>query len=551
MDYAARATAYAQRVVAGEVPACAYHRAACARHLADLERDDLTWDEAAAEDACHFIENLPHVKGRWASKRESLVLQDWQVFIVASIFGWYADGVRRFTEAYIEVPRKNGKSTLAAAVALYVFCKSDDLGAEVYSGATTERQAWEVFRPAREMVNRTPELREAFDITVAAKTMFIMSSGNRFEPLIGKPGDGASPALAVVDEYHEHDTDDLYDTMRTGMGARSEPLMLVITTAGDNLGGPCYAKRGDIVRILERQVADDSIFGVIFGIDDEDQWDTLEAARKANPNFGVSIAERFIEQQLAQARRSASKQNAYKTKHLDAWVGAKVGWANMLAWQRQKAEITPEQFSGHRAWLGVDLASKKDVAAISAIVEDAPGTFVCFSWFFAPEEADNEKWLEFEADPRSNFTRTPGSATDYAFIEERIRDLCKLLAVQEIGFDPWQAQYLMQRLLENGLPVVEFPHQVRTFSDPMKEVEAMVLDRKLRHADDPCLTWMMGSVVCKADSKENIYPTKSRPHDERCKIDGVVALIMATGLMLRTREEGSLADWLADPVVAL
>lgn len=546
--YADRATAYAQQVVAGEIPACALHRQACARHLADLKREELDWNKQAVENACLFIEALPHVKGKWASKRETLKLEDWQVFVVGSIFGWYQDDVRRFTEAYIEVPRKNGKSTLAAAMALFVFCTSDDMGAEVYSGATTERQAWEVFRPAREMVNRNEWLKNDFDITVAAKTLFTMSSGARFEPLIGKPGDGASPVMAVVDEYHEHDTDDLYDTMRTGMGARDEPLMLVITTAGDNLGGPCYQKRGDVIRILEGTVEDDSTFGIIFSIDEADQWDTLEAAQKANPNFGVSISPRFIEQQLAQARRSASKQNSYKTKHCNVWCGAKVGWMNMLAWQRQRADLDPQDFAGHRAWLGVDLASKKDVAAVVALVEDTPGHYVTFCRFFAPEEAENDMYPQFAT--AGELTLTPGSATDYAFIQEAIEDWCKHFAVQEIAFDPWQAQFLMQRMAEKGMAVCEFPHQVRTFSDPMKEVEAMILDRKLRH-DNSVLTWMVGNTVVKADAKENIYPTKSRPHDDKCKIDGLVALIMATGLMLRTREDGSLADWLADPVVAL
>ena len=543
--HADRATAYAQDVVDGKVPACKTHRQACARHLADLKRDDLEWRTQPVNDACHFIESLPHVKGRWASKRETLKLEPWQVFIVASIFGWYKDGARRYTEAYIEVPRKNGKSTLAAAIALYVFCKSEDLGAEVYSGATTERQAWEVFRPAREMVARTPDLREAFDINVAAKTMFIMSNGNRFEPLIGKPGDGSSPALSVVDEYHEHDTDDLYDTMRTGMGARDEPIMLVITTAGDNLGGPCYAKRADTIRVINGEVEDDSAFGIIFGIDEDDEWDTLEAAQKANPNFGISINERFIEQQLGQARRSASKQNSYKTKHLNAWVGAKTGFLNMLAWQRQRKDFTSADLAGCKAWLGVDLASKKDVAAISAIVQTQDGWHT-FQRFFVPEECENEKWLEYATD--GHMVRTPGSATDYAFIEEELLRLTRELDCQDIGFDPWQAQYLMQRMAHHGLPVVEFPHQVRTFSDPMKEIEAMILDRKLWHDGNPCMTWMAGNVVVKADAKENIYCTKSRPD---AKIDGFVALVMATGLMLREKNNGTLDEWLSDGVFQL
>ena len=540
-----KALRYAKRVIAGSIPAGKLVKLACQRFIDDLSRDDLEFREVEATAACRFIETLPHIKGKWASKRELLILADWQVFIVCAIFGFYKDGLRRFVEVYIEVPRKNGKSTLAAAIALYMFCESREEGAEVYSGATTERQAWEVFRPLREMVKRSPALKGHYDITVAAKSLYIESVGARAEPLIGKPGDGASPILAVVDEYHEHVTDELYDTMRTGMGARDEPLMLVITTAGDNLSGPCHEKRDDVQRILEGQVEDDAIFGIIYCIDEGDDWDTIESVIKANPNYGVSVSKRFLEQQLQQARRSATKQNSYKTKHCNLWVGAKVAWMNMLAWQRQKQEIDYDSLAGCRAWLGLDLASKKDVAAICALVE-TPAGLVTFQRFFAPEGAENDKYLQYATD--GHLELTPGNATDYTMIEDEIIALNKHLDCQEVGFDQWQAQYMAQRLLKGGIPMTEFPHQVRTFSDPMKEIESMTLDDKLNHDGNPAMTWMVGNVTASKDKKDNIYPNKARPNDERCKIDGLVALIMAMGLYLRAEEGGTLSDWLANPV---
>jgi phage terminase large subunit-like protein len=218
---------------------------------------------------------------------------------------------------------------------------------------------------------------------------------------------------------------------------------------------------------------------------------------------------------------------------------------NMLAWKRQqRKDMVLEDYAGKRAWLGVDLASKKDLAAISILIPDG-NDYVTFYEFFAPEAAADENiqyrnlsdWITF----------TPGSATDYEYIEERLRQLATTLEIAEISFDPWQAQYLMQRMLAEGMPVMEFPHQVRTMSDPMKEVEALVLDGRLWH-NNPVMDWMMSNVVTKADAKENIYPTKAQKNDDKSKIDGVVALIMAMGRFLAAEDAGDFDEFLANPI---
>lgn len=546
-----RAHRYAEQVVSGEIIAGSYVRLSCQRYLDDLERD---WDyEYRAEIADRyvekFLETLPHVKGQWARRGEKLTLEPWQCFIECNLFGWVdGDGFRRFRESYEEVARKNGKSFRLAGRGLYLFAADKESGAEVYSGATTEAQAWEIFRPAREIVRQNPELKNAFGIEVNAKSLAILETGSRFAPIIGKPGDGASPNGALVDEYHEHDSDSLVDTMQTGMGAREQPLLSIITTAGTDFGGPCYEKRQDVIKILEGHVDDPTIFGIIYTLDEGDEWDSDEALVKANPNLDVSVSRKFLEQQREQARRSASKQNSFRTKHLNQWVGAKTAFMNMLAWQRQKRDMALEDYAGNRAWLAVDLASKKDVAAVVALVEDGNDLAV-FGRFFAPEEAaiDNEKYREFEL--KGELTLTPGSATDYAAIEDEAERLARMLDVQDVAFDQWQAQYLAQRLENKGLPVIEFPHQVRTMSDPMKEIEARVLDRRLFHDGNSMMTWMVGNVTAKMDVKENIYPNKDRPNDPRCKIDGFVALCMATGRYLITNADGSLDGFLSDPVV--
>lgn len=547
MTPSAMARQYADDVCSGKVLAGHYVKLACQRFKDDLEREwQYFFDDDEADRVVDFQQMCPHTKGRWASRGESLEYEPWQCFIEANLFGWLHVDTRkrRFRETYEEVARKNGKSVRLAARGLYMFAADGEFGSEVYSGAGNERQAWEVFRPARQMVQRTDTLRQDLDINVNAKTLVIMSNGSRFEPMIGKPGDGASPHFYICDEYHEHPDSDQYETMITGMGSRDQPMASIITTAGSNLSGPCYEKRQDAVRVLERSIEDETLFAIIYCADDDDAWDSDEALIKANPNLDVSVSREFLESQRAKARRSASLQNAFRTKHLDQWVGSSVAWMNMLAWQRQKKDIKLEDYAGRKAWIGVDLASKKDLAAIAILIPDG-NNFAVFADLFAPEAAAEEnskyrnlaEWITF----------TPGNATDYGFIEDRLRELAGILEIQEIAFDPWQAQYLMQRLMAERLPVCEFPHQVRTMSDPMKEVEALVLDGRLFH-NNPAMDWMMGNVVTKMDAKENIYPTKERKNDDKSKIDGVVALIMAMGRYLMTANNGSLDEWLADPV---
>ena len=536
MSHAEQALNYAQQVIDGDIPACSLIISACKRFLNDLEKIETDWpyyfDVEAANKAVNFAELMPHTKGRWASKGETLKAEPWQKFFFCNIFGWKrkSDDLRRFREVYCKIPRKNGKSFLAAAVGNKMFVADGEFGSEVYSGATTEKQAWEVFRPAKLMVQRSEDFKARFDIEVNAKNMCVLSDGSRFEPLVGNPGDGSSPSCAIVDEYHEHATDDLYETMITGMGAREQPLMLVITTAGSNLGGPCYEKEQDAVKVLNGSVEDDTLFALIYGIDEDDEWDDPASLIKANPNYGVSISADFLLQQLNIAKRSATKQNTFRTKHLNQWVGAKSAWMNMLAWRRQQKDRL-EEFRECPLYLAVDLASRKDAAVIAGIFFDGVERF-SFERYYAPEAAaeDNEKYRNFAI--AGEMVLTPGSQTDQAFIEEEIKNLCQEYDVQGIGFDDWQADYMMTRLMDCGLPVINFNQTVRNMSAPMKELEAQVLDGNFWHAENSCTSWMMGNVVAKIDAKEHIYPRKENDNDKRCKIDGAVALIMAMGLTL-------------------
>ena len=544
-SFAQRALDYAESVTSGEIPAGKYARQACQRFIDDLERDDLRIDVDKSQKWCEFLEKLPHVKGKWAAKKELFILSPWQIFCVVNIYGWYwaESGKRRFREVYIEVPRKNGKTYMLSGLAIGGLTIEGEFGAEVYCGATSEKQAFEVFNPAKAICQREPDLREAFGITVNAKSLTILNNGSKFEPVIGNPGDGSSPSLGIADEFHEHANSDLVDTFVTGMGARENPLMIYITTAGSDTGGACYSVRDDVTRILSGSVDDDNVFGIIYSIDEDDEWDTVEAQIKANPNYGVSVDADFLKGQLNQAKRSATKQVAYKTKHLNLWVGAKAAWMNMLAFQAvRRPKVKIEDFKGRECYVAIDLASKIDIADMCILFPPkGNGKWTAFFKHYLPEdrilEGGNTRYKAWHTD--GWLTATPGNVTDFSYIEDDLKELKSDYEVKEVPYDPFQATQFSTRMMEEGFPMVEYGATVKNFSEPMKFVEALILEKKIVFQKDPVLMWMFGNVVATLDKKDNIFPNKERPEN---KIDGVVALIMAIGRAILTQDKASVYD---------
>lgn len=535
-----KAERYAKDVVAGKRVACELTRQACERHLNDLKKTDWPYyfDMEAGEKVCKFAELLPHTKGRWANpgpnKSNLIELEPWQCFALAVPFGWKRkkDGRRRFRKVYDEISRKNGKSVLGAIVGLYMFAVDGEYGAEVYSGATSEKQAWEVFRPAQQMCRKSEGFKDRFGIEVNASNLNILENGSRFEPLIGKPGDGASPHCAIVDEFHEHQTADLYDTMETGMGARDQPLMFVITTAGDNLAGPCYEMRGHAIKVLQGVYEDDELFSMIFTVDEESEWKTVRGLKKANPNFGVSVNEDYLKAQVEDAKRRSVKQGAVKTKHCNLWVQARSAWMNMEAWRGCGEDMSLEDFHGEPCIVGLDLATKIDIASrVMVFPKDIDGKrhYYAFDHHYIPEETlmtssigQLSGWVQ-----DGWISATEGNEIDFTQIEEDIVGEDGVLHshdIDEIPYDPWQATQLAQRLQEAGGKVIEMRNLVQHMSPAMKELEAAVLSGRFHHNMSPVLTWMVSNVVAKEDAKENIYPRKERSEN---KIDGAVALIMA------------------------
>ncbi|WP_271103707.1 terminase large subunit [Pseudomonas tohonis] len=552
---------YARDVVEGKIVACKRVRQACQRHLDDRKRKaspsfPYVFDPAKAERVARFLQKLPHTKGKWAGKKMKVKLEPWQLFSICIPFGWVhrKTKFRRFRVIVIFVARKNGKSIVAGGLGLYMFCADDEFGAEVYSGATTEKQAWEVFRPAKLMVERTHPLREHFDIDVNASNMVRLEDGSRFEPVIGKPGDGASPSCALIDEYHEHQDSSLYDTMETGMGAREQPVLLVITTAGSNIGGPCHELVRDAEKMLDKVPGADQpdMWAMLYSIDPGDDWTDPANMIKANPNYGVSVSADYLQARLRAAMQSPRKQSVFRTKHLNEWVGAKSAWLNMVRWAEAKPRKSLAELENRPCFIGLDLASKIDVVATILLfppVADDPVWHV-HGRYYLPEarviEAEDVNAQRYdELDKLGLLTLTDGEVIDFEVIKDDLREFQGRFDVQQIGYDPWQATQLAQEMERENMTMVEVGATVRNFSEPMKELEKLVTQRLMAHGGCPVLSWMASNVVAQIDAKENIYPRKERPEN---KIDGIVALIMALGRALSTMDEAPIDDFLNRPM---
>lgn len=544
-DYCARAKFYAQQVCAGKVKACKWVRLACRRQLNDLQRKDWEWkfDKVRAEHICKFMEKLPHVKGRW--KTRTIKLEDHQCFRFTAIFGWVhkKTGFRRFRKALIVLPRKNAKTTEAAGVGLYLLALDGEPGAEVYAAAVTKDQVTGpsgVWTIGKRMAERSPVLQSRYGVEPMAHSIVIESEASYFKPLArdANPNEGLNIHGAIIDELHAHKTREIFDVIDDGTGAREQPLIYIISTEGDNAAGVFAEQVNYAQQVLEGRHEDDSYFGIVYTIDPEDDWTSPEAWRKANPNLGVSVFEKDLEIRCRQAQKNAASQSSFLTKRLNVRVGAGDAYFNMLAWKNvcEEKSLRIEDFYGQHCVIALDLASNTDMAA-KVITFKYDRGYAVFGKFYLPEDAVERGnpnydfyrgWAE-----KGLLTLTPGNVIDFEFIEQDVLEDIQNFDVVSIPYDPANATYLVTRLMAAGAPMETFPQNVMRMSDPMKHLGAMVLSGRIKHDDNHILSWMMGNVTAKPDVKDNVYPRKARNEN---KIDGAVALIMATGVWLKQPE---------------
>lgn len=550
LSYFDRLCAYAQRVVDGTEVAGRYERLACQRFQRDLaqqgtEAFPYVLDHGLGLRACRFIELLPHIKGEWARpiyidgklQYAKLQLEDWQIFQDYQAFGWVHmhTRLRRFRRTYEEVARKNAKSTRAAGRMLYMLTADKEPGAHVYSAATTGEQAREVFDVARNMALRESEFLSRFAVECGKHDITIPNTVSSAKPLNaeGSTLDGLNIHFAVVDELHAHKTRAVYDVLDSATGARSQPLISMITTAGSDRSGICYEQRDYSIKVLEGVVPDETWFAVIYTIDEGDLWHDPAVWRKANPNLGVSVKTDDMAAACRKALAQPSAQANFLTKRLNVWVSSDSAWMDMQGWERcQDKTLQLSDFYGQPCWIGMDLAEKRDFAALVYVFKrEVEGRL---QWVIFPRLYLNESAVDESGNAHlqgwaraGHVVVTDGNITDFDIVADDLRQACRDHQVQEIDYDPAMSRYFATKLIEEGLPLVELRQSPTTYTQPLILVENAVLDGSLAHNGNPVMTWMISNVVVSVSRFSGLkHPTKERPEN---KIDGPVAMLMALG----------------------
>lgn len=521
------------------------------RHIDDLEHGadrGLRFDERLAARACAFFPRfLRHSKGEWAGY--PLHLEPWQQFIIWSLFGWLRDdGARRFRTAYMEVARKNGKTTLAAGIGLYLLDADGEPGAEVYTAATKRDQARIAHGEATRMVKASPLLRRR--IRVYRDNLHVVETASKFEPL-GRDADsmdGLNVHGAIVDEIHAHRTRDVWDVLDTATGSRRQPLIVGITTAGFDRQSLCWELHEYTEKVLDGALQDDSWFGAIYAIDDADNDPFDESIwPKANPNLGVSVKLDDMRRLAMKAREMPSALNSFLRLRLNRWTQAESSWINMDVWRENAAPVDADALKGRTCYGGLDLSSTTDITAFVLVFPPtgAGDRYHVLCRFWIPEDSMRERSLRdrvpYDAWVRDGYiTATPGNVIDYDYVLAQIDEDAQRYDIAEIAFDRWGATRIVQDLEDAGMAVVQFGQGFSSMSSPTKELERLLLARKLAHGGNPVLSWMAGNVVVREDPAGNIKPDKGRSSE---KIDGIVALIMALDRALRhTKAAGSVYE---------
>lgn len=536
---------YIKAVVSGEIKANEFVKQACNRHLEDLKNAEsrgLYFDEETASKAIKFFSILKHSIGEWAGQR--IKVEPWQAFFLAMLFGWKKEGGnRRFKTGYLEVARKNGKSTMLAGVGLYLLLADGEDGAEVYTAATKKDQARITHGEATRMVKSSPELSKR--LIVQKNNIFISDSASKFVPL-GKDSktlDGLNVHGAIVDELHAHPNRDMIDILETATGARRQPLIVAITTAGQDRRSVCFEYHEYTAKVLGGVIQDDSFFGLIYGLDEGDDWADESNWIKANPNLGVSKKLQGMKEQAEKAKNMPTALNAFLRLELNVWVNNETKWLNTAKWKECGFAVNPEGLRGRTCYGGLDLSFTTDITAFVLVFppQGKEDKWQILPRFWIPDEAMRERSkrdrVPYDVWVRQGFiSTTPGEVIDYDYILEQIKKDAETYDLKQIGFDRYGSAKITNDIQKEDIAeLVGIGQGFISMSAPMKELERMLLAGDLAHGNNPVLTWMADNVVASTDPAGNIKPDKSKSRE---KIDGIVALIMALDLATKNYSKG-------------
>ena len=498
-----------------------------------------TYDKGKADHAVNFIECLCHTKGIWAGKR--FLLLRWQEQIIRDLFGIIKpNGYRQFNTAYIEIPKKNGKSELAAAVALLLTCGDFEERAEVHGCAADRQQASIVFEVAADMVRMCPSLNRRVKILAATKRIVYLPTNSFYQVLSAEAYSkhGFNIHGVVFDELHTQPNRKLFDVMTKGSGdARTQPLFFLITTAGTDTHSICYEQHQKAKDILAGRKHDSTFYPVIYGAEEEDDWTSPKTWRKANPSLGETITLDKVKAACESARENPGEENIFRQLRLNQWVRQAVRWMPMEKWDNCSFPVDPEALEGRICYGGLDLSSTTDITAFVLVFppRDESEKYAVLPYFWIPEDnislrvrRDHVPYDMWER--QGHIQTTEGNVVHYGFIEAFIDDLGKRFNIREIAFDRWGAVQMVQNLEGMGFTVVPFGQGFKDMSPPTKELMKLVLGESLAHAGHPVLRWMMDNIFIRTDPAGNIKPDKQKSTE---KIDGAVATIMALDRAIR------------------
>lgn len=537
-----KAEQYAADVRSGKQLACHWVRQAVERYYKDLDTAiEKGWyfDRQAAERVIKFCERLKHVKGALAG--EYLTLEPWQAFVLWNLYGFKmsATGKRRFREAYVSVAKKNGKTTLAAPLSLYAGIADKEGGAEVYYVAKVRDQAKICFESAKRMVEHS-DLRKICVVTRDA--IAYEPLGATFQALSSEANntEGKSSHFVVLDEYHTHPTDEVYDLMQNSIVSRSQPMLFIITTAGRNLSYPCYAYEQTMRQMLNGVIEADRNFAIIYTLDDPSEVHDERMWIKANPCLDKSLPIEQLREQYKQMINAPYKESNILTKHFNMWVDAPTVWIPDRAWTSIQSEVPISELAGCRCIAALDLASVNDYSALCLLFNER-GRYQFLWRFYIPEDkyknryelqrenANIEAWVR-----QGHVVVTPGNVTDYDYILADIEELGERYDIQCLAYDPWNSASVAAKLVERGVTIQPFTQTIGNYAFPMKEFERIVGLGIVDHYDNPVARWMLSNVVVREDANGNKRPDKAKSSE---KIDGIVAAIMALGQFLSDRGE--------------
>jgi phage terminase large subunit-like protein len=540
---------YAKDIQTGKIISCEWVKLAVQRHFNDLERDfEHYFDETAADTVLEFFSFLQHSKGEWAG--QIFELEPWQIFQVYMLFGWKhkETGMRRFRTFYLEVARKNGKTTLAAGIGLYLMDGDDEPGAEIYAAATKFDQAKICHVEAERMVKSSIFLKDHLEVHV--NNIFNEYTNSFFRPL-GRDHDsldGLNTHGCIIDEVHAHKTRDLWDVIETSTGARRQSLIFAITTAGFNRQTLCFELHDHTKKILEGAITDDTFLGFIYTIDEEDDWEDESLWIKANPNLNVSVKLDDLQAKAKRAKEIPSALNSFLRLHLNVWTESETRWIPQKTWMTCAEACDLDSLKGQLCYGGLDLSSNKDITAFVLCFPPTPTrvNYIVLCRFFIPKSnmtirVHNDRVPYDVWERQGLLTATPGTSIDYNYIINQIGQDVRDYDLAEIAFDRWGATKIVQDLADLGFEKPEDnPHAQRflipfgqgyiSMNSPMKELENLILAGKISHGGNPVLSWMASNVVVSEDPAGNIKPDKKRSIE---KIDGIVAMIMALDRALK------------------